>query len=271
MTPATLLSALAHVVAIVVLWHVLRLPSPFTAFVQREVARAAERLSYVRVARDVAPRPAARPSPSAPQAPVAPRPLVAPREIPRGLPAPAAARPVDLGPASGPVIGGRGIVRGVQPAYVDPRVWSETPRLEPAPKSDEQRLDSAVAARVGAHNDSLAAHRYEPNKFERGDWTVEKDGKKYGIDQQYIRLGRFSIPTALLALLPMNAAPSAASRELQNPAVALHRGEIPYQAARAVTHEEFRRAVKQLRERKERERREREEKARRPVASSEGR
>src|SRR5690606_41888676 len=29
-------------------------------------------------------------------------------------------------------------------------------------------------------------------------------GQKWGIDPQYIRLGRFSIPTAVLGLLPLN-------------------------------------------------------------------
>jgi hypothetical protein len=158
----------------------------------------------------------------------------------------------------------------VQPTYVDPRVWISDVQLEPAPKSDEQRMDSAVVARIKAYNDSLLVSRYEPNKFERGDWTVDGRGGKYGIDPHFIRLGKFSIPTALLSLLPINAAPSAAARELQqNPALALHRAEIPFQAQRAVTHEEFRRAVKQLRERKEREKREQEKTvAKKPIAPS---
>jgi hypothetical protein len=149
-------------------------------------------------------------------------------------------------------------------------VWIAAPPLEPALKSDEQRMDSAVVARIKAYNDSVSVNRIEPNKFERGDWTVERGGGKYGIDPQFIRLGKFSIPTALLSLLPINAAPSAASREMQqNPALAIHRGEIPFQAQRAVTHEEFRRAVKQLRERKEREKREKEQRvAKKPIAPS---
>jgi hypothetical protein len=180
---------------------------------------------------------------------------------------------VNLGPTSGPVIGGQGVTRGVQPAYVDPRVWVAAPSLEPAPKSDEQRIDSAVVATLKAHNDSLANNRYQPNKFERGDWTVDGPGGKWGIDppggQQYIHLGKFKIPAALLALLPVNGAPSAASRELQqNMALATHRAEIPYQAQRAITHQEFNRAVKQLRERKERERREKEQVAKKPIAPS---
>jgi hypothetical protein len=206
-------------------------------------------------------------------APPAAIPLEPPREIPRGIPE---ARPaVNLGPTSGPAVGGQGLARGVQPTYVDPRVWVAAPDIETAPKTDEQRMDSAVAARIKAHNDSMVANRYVPNKFERGDWTVDGPGGKWGIDppggQQYIHLGKFKLPAALLALIPINGAPSAASRELQqNPALALHRAEIPYQAERAITHQEFNRAVKKLRERKDRERKEREEKtvAKKPIAPS---
>ena len=64
-----------------------------------------------------------------------------------------------------------------------------------------QRADRHAAPSTWTRVD---ANTYSPNKFERGDWTVGKDGQKYGIDQQYIRLGRFQIPTALLALLPIN-------------------------------------------------------------------
>jgi hypothetical protein len=142
------------------------------------------------------------------------------------------------------------------------------PELEPAPKTEDQRYDSTVAAMIKHHNDSLANNRYQPNKFERGDWTVDGPGGKWGLDGQMLRIGKFRIPTALLALVPMNAAPTAASRELQsNMALATHRAEIPMQAQRAITHEEFRRAVKQLRERKEREKREREKTvAKKPIA-----
>jgi len=98
----------------------------------------------------------------------------------------------------------------------------------------------------------VSANTYSPNKFERGDWTVEKNGKKYGIDQQYIRLGKFSIPTALLALLPFNAQtnPTVADRNRQQMAM---RMDIMEHAQMSLNEEEFRRAVKAIRERKERE------------------
>jgi hypothetical protein len=272
-TPSTVLSIGLHVVLLAALWYVLELPNPLAAF--RSAQPVDERLTFVTVApRAPGSTGAGAARPSAPvTAPVATppvaTPLPVPTEIPSGIPAPPAAAP-NPGPTTGPVVGGQGPTRGVQPAYVDPRVWVATPSLQPAPKTDEQRLDSTIVAELKAHNDSLATNRHAPNKFERGDWTVEGPGGKWGIDPQFIRLGKFSIPTALLALLPVNAAPGAAARELQqNPALALHRAEIPYQAQRAVTHEEFRKAVKQLRERKDRERKEAQDKAdKKPIAGS---
>jgi hypothetical protein len=277
-TPAAAVSIGMHIVLLMGLWYALELPNPLGGFRPTE-SRREERLTYVGV-RPVQPAaPSARrttaATPAGPTA-VEPTPVIAlpvPREIPTGIPA-APRDSVDIGPTSGPVIGGRGIARGVQPAYVDPRVWVPAPELEPAPKTEDQRYDSTVTAMIKRHNDSLQNNRHQPNKFERGDWTVNGPGGKWGIDppggQQFIHLGKFKIPAALLALIPVNGAPSAASRELQNNmALATHRAEIPMQAERAITHEQFRRAVKQLRERKEREKRERENTvAKKPIAPS---
>jgi len=112
-------------------------------------------------------------------------------------------------------------------------------------------------ATMRRHIDSVAATAYSPNKFERGDWTFEKNGQKYGIDQQFIRLGRFQIPTALLALLPLNrmqANPIAMERDRN---AAYMRADIMYHAQAAMNEEQFRKAVLAIRDRKERERRQR--------------
>jgi hypothetical protein len=131
-------------------------------------------------------------------------------------------------------------------------------------------MDSVVASGIERARDSMAANGYSPNKFERGDWTYEKNGKKYGMDNQYIRLGKISIPNALLGLLPLNMQgnPIAADRDR---AMASLRAEILVQSQRAMNEEEFRKAVKSLRERKERER-EQQEKDRAPktIAAPDG-
>ena len=87
-----------------------------------------------------------------------------------------------------------------------------------------------------------------------GDWSWNgKDGKKYGIDQKYIHLGNFSIPTALLALLPLNVQGNPSTYENAK-RIGMIRAEILEQAARTARDEEFNQAVKELRERKQKER-----------------
>lgn len=157
----------------------------------------------------------------------------------------------------GPLRGGSGPTRGIKPNYDDTRVWGGKPEFVYAPKTDKERLDSALYTTLARHLDSLAANAYSPNKFERGDWTFGREGSKWGIDQQYIRLGRFQIPTALLALLPMNrmqANPIAMERDRN---AAYMRADIMYHAQAAMNEEQFRKAVRDIRNRKERERRNR--------------
>ena len=86
-----------------------------------------------------------------------------------------------------------------------------------------------------------------------GDWTFEKGGKTYGIDQQYIRLGKVSIPTALLALLPINTTGNPTVNE-RNRAQNQLRSDIFSNAQRGMNEADFKKAVKSIRERKERER-----------------
>jgi hypothetical protein len=129
-------------------------------------------------------------------------------------------------------------------------------------------MDSVVTSGIEHARDSAAAVAYSPNKFERGDWTVEKNGRKYGIDNQYIRLGKVSIPNVLLGLLPLNMQgnPIAADRDR---AMASLRQEILYQSARSMNEEEFRKAVKELRERKEREHQQQEkDRAPKPISAA---
>lgn len=274
---ATSVSVLVHLLVVAGLWQVLQWPRVIDAFLDRPEGSAnrEQRITYVQVPprvpvtveRRVAPsrRPEAAPPVSAPPAaaPTAsegppagpPTSLVAPTAVPEGIPA------APAGPATGPLATGRGPVRGVQPGYTEPRVWIQAePVYAPALEGDA-KLDSAVAARVYAFRDSMAANTYQPNKFERGDWTYEtKDGKKFGIDQKFIRLGKVSIPTALLGLLPLNQMqgnPIAIDRERR---LAAMRSEIINQAQMAMNEEEFRQAVKAIRARKEREQREAEKK-----------
>jgi hypothetical protein len=146
-------------------------------------------------------------------------------------------------------------LKGVEPSYADPRVWVPAAPVVTAPKSAVERLDSAVASAFDRYRDSVAGVTHQPTKFERGDWTFEKGGQKWGVDQKYIRLGKVSIPTAVLGLLPLNnqGNPIAAERQRSS---AFMRADIMQHAQAAMNEAEFRQAVRNIRERKERERRE---------------
>jgi hypothetical protein len=175
------------------------------------------------------------------------RPLVAPTTVPTAIP-PA---PVSTEPPSGagPVVGAGGAGEGVTPSYGDPRVWAPTGPTYYAPKTQAERLDSAISTRVFAHNDSMALYNHGRQP---GDWTFEKNGQKYGMDQQKIYLGKLALPTALLALLPLNVQGNPA-RYQNDRMKESQRQEIYLNAQRAMDNDEFKDAVKQIRERKDRE------------------
>jgi hypothetical protein len=264
-SPASLVSVVAHVILGVVVWNAIQMPAVFDRFfpVVRDAKPVAERIQYVSVTPPAAvettpTRPATRQAPVAtrPTAPIDAVPLTAPTEVPRALPPPAAtADTVATNAVRGPLRGGNGPTRGVQPNYDDPRLWVSDLEFFYAPKTDIERLDSALYATLKMHMDSLKANAYTPNKFEKGDWTFGKEGSKWGVDQQYIRLGRFSIPTALLALLPLNRMqgnPIAMERDRN---AAYMRADILYHAQAAMNEAQFRKAVAQIRDRKEREKR----------------
>jgi len=266
---ATLVSVGIHIALVIGLWHVLQFPRAIGILFDRGAPTVSqpERVRFFTVSPPVASGPVApagvsrsRPVPVVTAPPVratpVPVPVVAPTEVPTTLP------PVPKGtegPVAGPLASGRGPVKGVQPSYTEPRIWIQPEVVTPPALTGDAKLDSAIEARVMAYRDSVGTYAIQPNKFERGDWTVGKDGNKYGIDKQYIRLGKFSIPTALLGLLPMNQQgnPIAYEREKR---LAMMRNEILAQASQAMNEEEFRRAVKAIRERKEKERKELEKK-----------
>ena len=175
------------------------------------------------------------------------RPLVAPTTIPTAVPpVPVSTEPPS---GSGPVVGAGGPGEGVSPSYGDPRVWAPTGPIYYAPKSQAERLDSAISVRVFAHNDSMAL--YNSGK-KPGDWTFEKNGEKYGMDSQKIYLGKLALPTALLALLPLNVQGNPA-RYQNDRMKESQRQEIFLNAQRAMDNDEFKIAVKEIRQRKDRE------------------
>ncbi len=178
--------------------------------------------------------------------------LVAPTVIPTTIPvAPTApARPAESESGSGPLVGSGGPTKGIRPNYTDPRVWAAPGDIIMAPKSAKEKLDSVVATIIQPFNDSMAV---AAGKRKPGDWTFEKDGRKYGIDPQFIRLGKVSIPTALLALLPINTTGNPTMNDRNRMQNQL-RADIFWNAQRGMNETDFKKAVKSIRERKERER-----------------
>jgi hypothetical protein len=190
-------------------------------------------------------------------------PIVTPGAVPTGVPV-APSEPQDPSGGVGPLVGGGGPLRGIQPSFTDQRLWvrhGDVPVAPIVPLSRADTLRILLQERVYALEDSLA--RYGTNERAPGDWTFDLGGRKYGIDGGMIRLGKFSLPTAALAMLPLNVQSNPIAMERAKRLETM-RAEIQTQAARAMRDDEFYAAVKALRERKERERREAEREAQQP-------
>src|SRR5256885_3728890 len=177
--------------------------------------------------------------------------VVAPTTVPTRIPVPVltTVKPREEG-GHGPLVGGGGPVRGVRPSYSDGRVWTPpSPIVEP-PKTVAQTIDSLIADGIAPYNDSVAAalRRRDPT-----DWTIQKGGYKWGIDRKAIRLGPVSIPTALLAMLPLNVQGNPMTIERDRAYAAMNR-DISWHAQQPINDADFTKAVRSIRERKERER-----------------
>ncbi len=190
-------------------------------------------------------------------------PLVAPPQAPTSVPTTAAPAPAPFANGTDKSArgdGSGGPLTGITPSLADPRLYVIP---GPGPSSDEipreavrARIDSLI--RVGvintAYADSIRRMLGIPNRAP-GDWTMSgPGGEKYGIDGNFIRLGKFSIPTALLALLPFNTGRMNVQAYEENRRIAQMSADIRYHAQRAMNEDDFQAAVKRVRERKDRER-----------------
>ena len=257
-------SVILHVVIGAVLVRVLTTPNALNSLFSRWGQPAqVERIGFLALPRSAAPAKAAkaggdnRPDRGKPSAEPAAPTLVSPLTLPSTLPvAPANAAPADQG-GSGEAIGGGGPTRGMRPSYNDPRLWLPTGPVVSAPMQPKTRSDSLhdlLADKIRMFNDSVAVAT--GGQRDPGDWTfTDKKGRKYGIDRKYIRLGKFSIPTAVLGMLPLNVQANPIQMERQRTMDEMSR-QIQEQSARAARDDAFKAAVKALRERKDRERRE---------------
>jgi hypothetical protein len=257
-----IVSVVVHAIVIAALVRFLISPAAFTLIFGRAKSAEipAERIGFLQLPKSKGPAVAGRSGgDNKPVSKTLPKKLVAPSVVPSTIP-PIAAPKVQEEPegGSGPLVGSGGPARGIRPTYSDPRVWVAPGEIVAAPKSAKEKLDSAIVSIIAPYNDSIAA---AAGGRQPGDWTIDRNGKKWGVDPKYIHLGKFSIPTAVLALLPMNMTgnPTMMDRnKLQNQ---LH-SDIFWNAQRGMNEADFRKAVKSIRERKEREKEDAEKKAR---------
>lgn len=274
--PAVVVSIILHVVIGGALLWVIAVPNRLSSLLS-EFGRPVrvERIGFLALPRLVVPPREApraggdnrpdRGRPSAEPAPQLVSPLAVPAEMPSAVPQ-VATPPAETKPSggSGDLIGGGGPTRGVRPSYNDPRLWLPTGPVVSAPMQPTTRAESLytlLADQIRLMNDSMAIARGNPRA--PGDWTMNLGGKKYGIDQQYIRLGKFSIPTAVLGMLPLNVQANPVAMERARVMGEMSR-QIQEQSLRASRDDDFRAAVRALRARKDRERRDAQAKAEPP-------
>jgi len=203
-----LISVVVHVVVAFAVLHAIVAPRSYLfPRLPRVTPDSVEQIQYVTVSTVAPPAtaPAVQVVPPRPPASAAPPRLVAPLEIPAGIPVPSGVATV--------VDSGRGVVAAagdpgkggvsMTPDFSDPRIFNAPPAMyTPPEKVPAEVLERQLATVLKRHADSVAV--VNANRRDPTDWTKEIGGQKYGVDQQWIHLGKFRIPTALLALIPVN-------------------------------------------------------------------
>jgi hypothetical protein len=243
-------SVVVHILVGAALVRIFLIPLPFVNFFRHNHVEAApvEHLSFVAVPTTAGPTVIGRNGGDGrPITKLPPAPLVAPTTVPSTLPPvpPASKTSGEAESGSGPVVGTGGPAEGVRPEFHDPRVWVPSAPMVSALKTPKARMDSLVTAEISAHNDSMAKVQGRTP----GDWTFTHNGQKYGMDQQYIHLGPISIPNAVLALLPLNRVQGNPMAGAAEQTYNMRHDEIMNQAQRGMDEDEFRTAVRKLRER----------------------
>jgi hypothetical protein len=249
-----LLSVAAHVVIIAILAQIaFRYPlGQLLGISEPEVTQ--EKLVYVALpqaptehsggTRASVPTPTASPA-------ALPQPSSIPTSLPPLVPVDSARALAAGGIGSGFGVSGSGLATGLVPREPDDRIELSTGPIIRSSRTMAEDVDSIVSLAIGIVKDSMAiaAAQRKP-----GDWTFKgKDGQTWGMDGKYIYVGKFKIPTALLAMLPLNTAGGGSPIEART--AAYIRRDVLENAQRAISEDEFRDAVKRIRERKERERR----------------
>lgn len=265
---SALLSLAVHVLVIALIASITFTYPIGTLFGPRDLAPT-ERIQYVKVQ---TPAPGApgeagggAPKKAKPKKAEQPAPLLAPSVTPSSLPPippPSASAAAGTGTGTGGGGGGgAGLATGVEPALPDPRIELRPNTLR-MPLTISERNDSAVKAIYMAYREAeieAAAHRGRDPR----DWTFEKNGQKYGIDSSYIYLGKFKLPSAILAALPFNTGGVDGRRIIEGRNAAWIQNDI-YTHAQGLSEDDFRAAIRRIRERKDKEKKEAEDAKKNP-------
>lgn len=157
-------------------------------------------------------------------------------------------------PAPGPV---RGRIGRLGPGLGQGRLWVEPLPMAPralaaalTQKDARELADSFVTAIVQTYLDSIAR---DPDVISTAppSWVATVGGKKFGIDPRFIYVAGLKIPTALLALIPIGGGGNARPIDHDLEGMAY---DLRVAGARARNLDDFRRAVRELRVKKEEER-----------------
>jgi hypothetical protein len=237
---------------------------PFAAYLHDHVVMHAEHVEYVVVqpkaaapAGNGAPVEKKKPKKAPEPAPQLVAPITTPTELPP-VPIPAATSGATNGTGTGNGTGagtGTSVTAGVEPSMPDPRIELRASTLR-VPISTSERNDSLVQAIYSDYRAAEIAAAEGRGKSPR-DWTLERGGGKFGLDSQYIYLGKFKIPSAILAALPLNLNRGGVDghRIMENRNANWIQQDI-FTHAQGLSEEDFRDAVRRIRERKDRERKE---------------
>lgn len=203
-----------------------------------------------------APRASRRP-PEEIDAPVSPGAPAPAEQVAAGAPGGPTPTPRDTagGPAA-PEGTGRRTVPRLRPSYGEGVLWVRPLPLPPGElaqrltRSHYELVDSAVSEIVQTYIDSIMRAPV-PYDNKPPSWVTTIGGKTFGIDSRNIYLGGLKIPSAILALLPI---PSTSNLDLRYAQRMRDiQEDLQYAAQRAQTMEDFKTAIKQLREQRQRE------------------
>jgi hypothetical protein len=192
-----------------------------------------------------------------------PTPLPSVSSIPVGVPAPAApvaasTRALGAGGSATAQAGADPAVGiGIRPGIPDGRLITNPLLVPGQPQTEAQQAEKIIASIYQEYLDSARAAMNNPGR-DPGDWSWGgKDGDKWGWDKNGVHIGGITIPNIVLAALPIPVTGATdpvnmRSRQFITSDIRAHAG--------LMTEDEFRAAVRRVRERVDRERRERMEK-----------